>query len=118
MMDITEHIYDKTLLEFLASARHVLREAGKLYIHTPNGRYYLELMKRYNFLLRQFPGHVAVRPPDAYAELLERGGFKVESIVYLPHYHGLLGKLDQIMMRVPLIRLFFQSRLLIVEVRS
>ncbi len=57
-------------------------------------------------------------PPDAYAELLERGGCKVKSIVYLPHYHGLLGKLDQIMMRVPLIRRFFQSRLLIVAVRS
>ncbi len=118
MMDLTEHIHDQMLLEFLVSTRHILKQAGKLYIHTPNARYYLEIMKKHNFLVRQYPGHIAVRSADQYRDLLRRSGLRLESITYLPHYHGVLGKIDAVMMRLPLLGKLFQSRLLITVAKS
>lgn len=113
MMDISEHLYDDTLLQFLKSARHVLVPGGRLYLHTPNAGYYLEIMKARNFILRQFPSHIAVRDAMAYDALLRRAGFRIAKVTLLPHYNRVLGALDRVLMRLPFLGRLFEARLLI-----
>ena len=113
LMDISEHLYDDTLSQFLAAARHVLTPGGRLYIHTPNAGYYLEIMKTHNFILKQFPSHIAVRDRAAYDALLLRSGFRIVNVTVLPHYNRLLGILDRLLMKLPLLGQLFEARLLI-----
>ena len=112
MMDISEHLYDDTLTRFLASAHHVLRAGGELYIHTPNAGYYLEKLKSRNILLKQFPSHIAVRGYRAYEAILLDAGFHVEKTIMLPHYNPVLGKIDMLM-KLPYVKHLFMSRILI-----
>jgi 2-polyprenyl-6-hydroxyphenyl methylase / 3-demethylubiquinone-9 3-methyltransferase len=113
MMDISEHLYDETLMRFLAAAHHVLVPGGELYVHTPNAGYYLERLKSRNIILKQFPSHIAVRGRQAYEAALLSTGFRVEKVTMLPHYNFALGKLDNLMIRLPYIRHLFMSRILI-----
>jgi cyclopropane fatty-acyl-phospholipid synthase-like methyltransferase len=113
MMDISEHLYDDTMTKFLAAARHVLVPGGRLYIHTPNATYYLEQMKAHNFIIKQFPSHIAVRNQTAYQQLLERSGFRLSHIQTLPHYNRVLGLLDRFLMSWPFAGRLFEARLLI-----
>lgn len=113
MLDVTEHIYDETLSGFLASARHILKRDGELYIHTPNADYYLERLKAHDLVLKQLPGHIAVRCYEDYQLVLNRAGFGVKEIKYLPHYNRVLGAIDRLMMNIPYIKGLFRSRIMI-----
>lgn len=113
MMDISEHLYDDTLMRFFAAAHHVLAPGGELFIHTPNAGYYLERLKSRNIILKQFPSHIAVRGYRAYESTLLTAGFRIEKVTMLPHYNVVLGKVDALMMRLPYIRHLFMSRILI-----
>ncbi len=84
-LDFTEHVYDEELIPIAASIRRSLREGGRLYIHTPNLTFFLELLKDKGFL-RQFPEHVAVRSADQYVSLLRGVGFNEVKVSYLSHY--------------------------------
>ena len=113
MMDISEHLYDDTLLEFLQSAKSVLKPEGQLVLHTPNADYYLEKMKAHNFILKQFESHIAVRSYQQHIPILEKAGFSDIEVLYLPHYNRLLGLIDKLSMHIPFIRGYFQARILI-----
>lgn len=114
LLDVTEHIDDKLLTDFLHSARQLLSADGRLIIHTPNLEYYLERMKQKNFILHQYPGHIAVRNFEQYKNLLIRSGFRIVNLYRLPHYHKWLGLIDRLLMKLKIVRKFFESRLLIV----
>ncbi len=88
-LDFSEHVYDKEWLEILKCIRVSLKESGKLYLHTPNAEFFLEIMKQHDFMLKQFPEHIAVRSPKANVLLLEEAGFKVSKLLLLPHYNFL-----------------------------
>lgn len=88
-MDFSEHVYDAEWLEILRAIRSSLQPGGILYLHTPNGDFLIERMKARNFILKQFPEHVAVRGPAANARLLELAGFSSVSVRYLAHYNVL-----------------------------
>lgn len=118
MMDISEHLYDDTLENFLTAAHYVLSPGGRLYVHTPNAGYYLEKMKARNLILKQFPSHIAVRGRAEYLPLLERNGFHVARILALPHYNRVLGLLDRFLMTLPLAGRLFEARLLIEAVKD
>lgn len=113
MMDISEHLYDETLLRFFASARAVLKPEGRLIIHTPNAGYYLERMKARNFILKQFESHIAVRNFEQHLPFLEANHFSDIETQYLPHYNRVLKIIDTILMHVPLLGKLFRARLLI-----
>lgn len=113
MMDISEHLYDNTLLEFLQSAKSVLKPGGQLILHTPNADYYLERMKARNLVLKQFESHIAVRSYSQHIPILETAGFSVIEAQYLPHYNRVLNLLDKVFMRLPFIKRYFQARILI-----
>lgn len=113
MMDISEHLYDDTLLEFLQSARSVLKPDGRLLLHTPNANYYLERMKARNFIVKQFESHIAVRNYRQHIPILEKAGFSNIEVLYLPHYNRVLGIMDKVLMNLPFIKRYFQARILI-----
>ena len=43
-MDFTEHIYDDDMLRMFSALRKSLKPGGRLYVHTPNRDFFLELM--------------------------------------------------------------------------
>jgi len=112
MMDFTEHVPDAELLDYFGVARQLLKTTGRIVVHTPNARYYLERLKSQS-VLKQLPGHIAVRSESAYVDLLGSAGYVVKQIHYLPHYHAVLGRIDRLAMAVPGLASLFQSRLLV-----
>ena len=114
LLDVTEHINDELLTSFLYSARQILSKDGQLIIHTPNLDYYLERMKQKNFIVQQHPGHIAVRSYEQYKKLLDQSGFSIIDSYHLPHYHKWLGQVDRVLMKIKIIKKYFESRLFIV----
>lgn len=88
-MDFAEHVYNEEWLDILRSMRGSLNKDGRLYLHTPNARFVLEIMKHYNFITKQFPDHIAVRTQEENVHLLKLAGFRVNKVLLLPHYNAL-----------------------------
>lgn len=114
-MDFSEHVYDPEWLEILTAIRGSLKPGGCLYLHTPNGDFFVERMKARNFILRQFPEHVAVRNTEANVRLLEQAGFSQVSVRRLAHYNIL--RLLHGLSALPGVGRYFEARLLITAVR-
>ncbi len=89
VMDASEHIPDGEWASILAGIRSSMKSGGKLYVHTPNADFFLEIMKSKNFLVKQFREHIAVRTPSQNAEMLYRAGFSKVETILLPHYNFL-----------------------------
>lgn len=87
--DFSEHVYDEDWLVFLRAMHASLKPGGKLVIHTPNLGFFVERMKDRDFILKQFPEHIAVRDMRQNVDLLQEAGFKVARQAYLPHYNVL-----------------------------
>ena len=110
-LDFSEHVYDDDLIEILVSIRKTIKAGGKLYLHTPNGDFFVEKMKSSGFILKQFPEHVAVRTLSHNLSLLESAGFKVVKTVMLPHYNML--KFIHPLAFLPGVGRFFQARIFV-----
>jgi 2-polyprenyl-6-hydroxyphenyl methylase / 3-demethylubiquinone-9 3-methyltransferase len=111
-MDFTEHIYNDEFNEIFTSIKRSIKKDGKLFIHTPNGDYFLEILKKTG-LLRQTSGHIAVRTSKQYKEILKKIGFTNIEVIHLPHYIRLLSRFN-FLSKIPLIGKFFNARLLII----
>ena len=110
-MDFSEHVYDENWLNLLKAIRASLRQNGRLYLHTPNADFFIELFKQKNFLLKQFPEHVAVRNIQENRSLLESAGFVVTKCHAIPHYNIL--KFLHVFSRLPIIGKYFEARIFI-----
>ncbi len=86
-MDFSEHVYDKDWIKILLAIKGSLKPAGKLYIHTPNANFFLEKMKAKNFIVKQFPEHIAVRNPVENVFLIEDCGYTINKLKLIPHYN-------------------------------
>ena len=86
-MDFSEHVYDEEWERILRSIRMSLKPGGRLYLHTPNASFFLERMKSKNFIVKQFPEHVAVRSLEDNVSLIKKAGFIVTQVRLLPHYN-------------------------------
>ena len=65
-----EHIDDATVVAMLRACR-ADPEARRIFAaYTPNREHYVERLKAHNFILKQFPEHIAVRRPRELAALL------------------------------------------------
>ncbi len=87
--DFSEHVYDDDWLEFLSAMKNSLKPNGRIFLHTPNRAFFIELMKEKNFILKQFPEHIAVRSMEDNVALVERSGLEVQKQSYIPHYNAL-----------------------------
>lgn len=110
-LDFSEHVYDPQWLELLQAMRSSIKPGGTLHLHTPDGDFFIELMKSRNFLLRQFPEHIAVRNAEHNARLLAQAGFEAITVRHVAHYNVLrwLHPLSYL----PLVGRWFGARLLI-----
>ena len=113
LMDVTEHIDDAIMAEVLIAARQLLKDNGRLVIHTPNLGYWLERLKDRG-VITQFRGHIAVRNEAQYLQLLENAGFLGSNAIGLPHYRQPLRLVDLLLMRIPVLGNLFRARLFIV----
>jgi hypothetical protein len=54
-----------------------IHTGGRLGIYTPDRLHFVERMKAHDFLLEQFPQHIAVRRTGEYLDFLRGAGFRV-----------------------------------------
>lgn len=109
--DFSEHLFDNEWLEILNHIKKTLKSGARFYIHTPNGEFFMELMKSKAIFLRQQQGHVAVRSPDENIALLEKAGFSIKNVHLLPHYNVL--RKIHFLSSLPVIGKHFRARILI-----
>jgi len=110
-MDVSEHIRDSEWISILASIKSSLKSSGRLYLHTPNADFLLEIMKSKHFLVKQFREHIAVRNPGQNAEMLYRAGFSKIETTFLPHYNFL--RYLQPLASLPGVGRYFKARIFI-----
>ncbi len=110
-MDISEHVYDEEWLDMLTSMRAALVKGGKLYLHTPNARFFLEVMKKHNIFVKQFPEHIAVRTLEDNVTLLKKAGFAIAKTRLIPHYNVL--RLLHPLSFMPILGACFQARIFV-----
>lgn len=113
-IDFVEHLADPLLVRTLGETHRLLKPGGLLAIYTPCITHYVEWMKAHNIVLRQIPGHIAVRGPAAYTRLLQGAGFAIESCSFLPSDYPLFGVLDRALGVIPGIGAWFRFRICIV----
>ena len=108
-LDFSEHLYDDQFLRIYRAIHDALKPGAALYLHTPNGEYFMERLRKWR-VFRQIEGHVAVRDARSYRALFAQCGFASVHVRYLAHYlhpasalHG-LGAL-------PLVGRHFRARL-------
>jgi len=111
-LDFAEHIYDDQFIEIYGAIALSLKPTGRLVLHTPNADFLLERLKARNWLLKQFPEHVAVRQATDYIRLLKKAGYENIRVEYLPHYHPLFTWL-RVFHNWPILNSFLRARLLI-----
>ncbi len=111
-MDFAEHVYDEDWLSILLAIRSSLKPNGKLFLHTPNGRFFVERLKKMG-VLPQLTGHIAVRDEQAHVDLLTQAGFREITTIGLPHYLPLFAWLRPLAY-MPALGPFFVARLFLV----
>ena len=109
--DFSEHVYDDEWIAILECIRGSLKRSGRLYLHTPNAEFVLEIMKARNFMLRQSREHIAVRNRDQNARLLERAGYSVRRAEFVPHYN--VQRLVHRFSNIPLVGRYLKARIFI-----
>ena len=109
-LDFSEHLYNEDFIEIFQNINKTLKKGGILYIYTPNGDYFLEILKEKG-LLKQNPSHVAVRNANEYKNLLEKFGFKKIHIQEIAHFN--IMKYLHFLSYIPFIGKYFGARLFI-----
>lgn len=114
-LDISEHVYDDEWIGILNAVREMLRPGGRLFLHTPNLDFFIEKMKDRNFILRQFPEHIAVRNMPGNIGLLRQAGLEIRQARSLPHYNWL--SVLHPLSKLPAVGSLFGARLFIEAVK-
>jgi len=112
-IDLVEHVDDPTLAAMLAECRRVLVPGGRLAVYTPERAHYVERMKAHDFLIPQFPQHIAVRRAGAYEALLAEAGFRVELSTWSVSPFPLVRLVERALAPLPLVGPTFRYRALI-----
>lgn len=118
LIDVSEHLTDEELSRTLNLCSKILKEQGKVFIHTPNGKYFLEILKQKG-VLKQTVGHIAVRDQREYEALIKESdlGKGLVETKNLNHYLWVL-KPFQLLSWLPFIGNLFRARLLTIITRE
>jgi 2-polyprenyl-6-hydroxyphenyl methylase/3-demethylubiquinone-9 3-methyltransferase len=84
-LDFAEHIYDDQFLRIFSAIHGALKPGAALFLHTPNGEYFIERLRERG-ILERIEGHVAVRDAGRNEALLTQCGFTNVRVRYLAHY--------------------------------
>lgn len=110
-LDFTEHIYDEDLINIFSAIRYSLKKDGVVYIHTPNGDYIIEKLKKWG-IMKQFPEHIAIRNDYENIEIFRKSGFFQCKVEFLAHYDRIL-KVFHFLGYMPVLGKYFKARLFI-----
>ena len=111
--DLLEHVDDATVRQMLGALRRVLKKGGAFVAYTPNREHYVERMKAHNFLLRQFPEHIAVRRPAQIRRLLSEEGWRVLDLGYATAPFPAVRWVERLLWRLPVVGRLFRYRILL-----
>jgi SAM-dependent methyltransferase len=117
-IDFVEHVDDDALARMLDACWRVLRPGGTLAVYTPCATHYVERMKKRDLLLKQIPGHIAVRTPGQFERLLRAHPWRIADRFYLPSTYPLFGALDRAFAALPRIGPWFRFRYCVALARS
>jgi 2-polyprenyl-3-methyl-5-hydroxy-6-metoxy-1,4-benzoquinol methylase len=112
VFDVAEHVYDKELSSILAAICQSMKTGAKLYIHTPNAEFFIEIMKKENFIFHQIIEHIAVRNAREMIQLLKNAGFSKCEVKMLPHYNIL--RFLHFLSFCPYVGKYFEARIFII----
>jgi cyclopropane fatty-acyl-phospholipid synthase-like methyltransferase len=112
-IDVVEHVDDPTLEAMLKECRRVLAPNGRLALYTPERAHYVERMKAHDFLIPQFPQHIAVRRAGAYEAMLRGAGLDVELSTYSVSPFPLVRHAERLLAPLPLLGPTFRYRVLL-----
>lgn len=116
-IDLVEHVDDATLAAMLAGCRRVLKVGGRLGVYTPDRAHYVERMKAHDFVLRQFPQHIAVRWARDYRRFLAAAGFRVDLDTWSVSPFPGVRWVERLLSPLPLVGPTFRYRILLRAVR-
>jgi len=116
-IDLVEHIDDPTLAAMLRECRRVLVPGGRLGLYTPDRAHYVERLKARDFLLRQFPQHIAVRRVEAYRGFLADAGFRIVLDAYSVSPFPAVRWIEKAFAPLPFVGPTFRYRILLSSVR-
>jgi ubiquinone/menaquinone biosynthesis C-methylase UbiE len=111
--DLLEHVDDETVRRMLRSLSRVLKPGGVFVAYTPNREHYVERLKARNFVLKQFPEHIAVRRPREIRRLLEGEGWSVRSMRYSTAPFPVIRWIERPLSRLPFVGPLFRYRILL-----
>lgn len=111
--DLLEHVDDATVRQMLGALARVLKPGGVFVAYTPNREHYVERLKACNFLLAQFPEHIAVRRPRELRRLLEDEGWRVAEMTYSPAPFPVVRWIEKVLWRLPGLGRLFRYRILL-----
>ena len=111
--DLLEHVDDATVRQMLRALARVLKPGGVLAAYTPNREHYVERLKAHDFILKQFPEHIAVRRPREIRRLLEQEGWTLLELTYSPAPFPVVHWIEKLLWRVPGIGRLFRYRILL-----
>ena len=111
-IDLVEHIDDPTLCAMLAECRRILKPGGRLGLYPPDRLHYVERAKAHDFVLRQFPQHIAVRPAEGYRRLLAEAGFSLALDAWSVSPFPGVRHVERLLAPLPLVGRTFRYRIL------
>jgi ubiquinone/menaquinone biosynthesis C-methylase UbiE len=111
--DLLEHVDDATVRQMLRALTRVLKPGGVLAAYTPNREHYVERLKARDFILKQFPEHIAVRRPREIRRLLESEGWRILEMTYSPAPFPVVHRVEKLLWRVPGLGRLFRYRILL-----
>jgi len=109
-IDFVEHIDDVALGRMEREIHRVLKPGGRFALYTPSGSHYVERLKARNWVLRQIPGHIAVRRAAAYDRVFAPPCWRVVERFHLPSTYPLFGLVDRALGPLPGIGPLFRFR--------
>ena len=102
--DMTEHLDDDTMSRIFAEAYRTLRPGGTMVIYTPESSHLFERLKD-SGVMTQDPSHIGIRSAAELSAALQRAGFDVQPVRYLPSHLPVWNLLERGLSRwVPLLR--------------
>ena len=112
MIDLTEHVDDKTFIEILKGISSTL-SGVHLFIYTPNKAHIFEILKRHNIILKNDPTHIALRNMEEANTILEDQGYSIIRSYNRPSHIYLFSLLETFLSQFPTIGKHFKRRLCI-----
>ncbi len=111
--DLLEHIDDATVRQMLGALRRVLKTGGVFAAYTPNREHYVERLKAHDFILKQFPEHIAVRRPREIERLLAEEGWRLTELAYSTSPFPAVRWIEKMLAPLPGLGRLFRYRILL-----